>query len=147
MAEANQPKKRGSGSKKEEPKINKPTLQEIAFINRTKLPPDPQQPAPNPELEKYCNQLFEMFMVKLMQFMDMYGGFHSKAKIMEMYDLTKGTLNSWIRDKKLPIYQVGRKIVIKQYDMEEFLKKYRKIMALLFFYLPDVLESGALIAA
>jgi hypothetical protein len=31
--------------------------------------------------------------------------------------------------------------------MEEFLKKYRKIMALLFFYLPDVLESGALIAA
>jgi excisionase family DNA binding protein len=64
---------------------------------------------------------------------------------MEHQQEIKNTLNEWITKKGLPIYQVGKKTLIKKSDIEKFMKKYRKIMPVLILSLSEISDAGALL--
>jgi excisionase family DNA binding protein len=148
MAQTNQPKKRTSALKKDEPKTKKLTPKEIALINRTQLPLSDPEHELNIHFEKYCSGLFQMFLQKLLGFMEIYAGYHTRAQIMEMYGVSKNTLSEWIKNKGLPFYKIDKKVLIKKSDLEKFLEQHRKVIIHLFiFYLPELLDSGALMTA
>jgi hypothetical protein len=147
MTQANQPKKRKTSSKKAELKIEKPTPQEKAFINGTDLPEEKPDAELDSQMEKACLLLMEMFLKKMMEFMETFGGHYSREKIMDMYGLSKNTLGDWIKNKKLPHYKVEKKLIFKISDLEDFLKKYRRVMPVFIYYFSDVVEAAAAIAA
>jgi excisionase family DNA binding protein len=66
---------------------------------------------------------------------------------MDMYGLSKNTLGDWIKNKKLPHYKVEKKVIFKISDLEDFLKKYRRVMPAFIYYFSDVVEAAAAIAA
>jgi excisionase family DNA binding protein len=134
------PKKGKKSGEKPQPVAFK----EIAFINLT----DPPQPdaavVQNIISDKLFQQILEGLIKQFQQFLETYGGYYSRAALMEMFDITsKTTFNTWIKEKGLPYYKIDTKIVIKKSDVEEFLKGYRKIMTMLTVSLlgmPDVSE-------
>lgn len=150
MTQPNQPKKRKANSSKKSAdleNIENPapvTFQEIAFINRTPPPPKEAENVPNVFPEKVFQQLLAALVNQFQQYLETCGEYYTRAAVMKMFGMkSKNTFNNWMKEKGLPFYQIDSKILIKKSDLEEFLKRYRRVMSLVLLYLSGLTDVGA----
>lgn len=150
MSQPNQPRKRKSSKKVKSANTKNPTpltLKEIAFINRT-APPAKEEKEPDALSEKLFHQLLESFVKQFKEFLESYGGFYTRSALMDMFGISsKNTFNTWMKEKGLPFYQIDTKVVIKKSDLEEFLKRYRKIMPFFIISFSQLADMGMMLMA
>ena len=147
MSEPNQRKKpapRPSKKKLRETEKPKPiSFREQALINRTEPPKAEPQSVEGIISEKFLTLMMEALIKQFHQFLESFGGYYSKAALMEMFDISsKNTLNNWMKEKGLPYYKIDNKVLIKKSELEEFLKPYRKVMSVVVVYFYTLPEIG-----